>query len=337
MNTKLPSGYTARPATLDDVDALVALFNEQSMAMIGVVTDESEEVRSYFQRPGYSLAEDTLMIADACGKPVGFADLSDTTEPHVHLYSFGVVHPEHCGRGLGGYLVDWIIARGCRGLVRAPEGARVTMVQMVPSQDAAGAKLLESRGFHYERSSYLMRITMDDAPAAPQLPAGITIRPIHMETEFEQAVRTIRTSFKDHFGFVEEPFEQSLERWRYFTSSDPHFDPKVWYLALDDGEIAGVCYCSPHTEEDPEMAWVNTLGVRREWRGRGIGYALLRTAFVEFYRRGFRKVGLGVDAESLTGATRLYRKAGMDVMREYLNFEYELRAGVELATRALAR
>ena len=63
------------------------------------------------------------------------------------------------------------------------------------------------------------------------------------------------------------------------------------------------------------MGWVGTLGVRRPWRKRGIGLALLRHSFNEFYRRGKRKVGLGVDAQNLTGALRLYESAGMQSTR----------------------
>jgi ribosomal protein S18 acetylase RimI-like enzyme len=52
-------------------------------------------------------------------------------------------------------------------------------------------------------------------------------------------------------------------------------------------------------------------GVRRPWRRRGLGLALLRRAFGEFQRRGERLVQLGVDAASPTGATRLYERVGM--------------------------
>jgi ribosomal protein S18 acetylase RimI-like enzyme len=39
-------------------------------------------------------------------------------------------------------------------------------------------------------------------------------------------------------------------------------------------------------------------------------------AFHEFRRRGFHAAALGVDAESLTGANRLYESAGMRVVRQ---------------------
>jgi hypothetical protein len=44
---------------------------------------------------------------------------------------------------------------------------------------------------------------------------------------------------------------------------------------------------------------------------------MLRRAFAEFYLRGRRKVALAVDSQSLTGATRLYERAGMRVERLY--------------------
>jgi ribosomal protein S18 acetylase RimI-like enzyme len=72
------------------------------------------------------------------------------------------------------------------------------------------------------------------------------------------------------------------------------------------------------------MGWVKSVGVRRNWRGRGIASALLRHAFAEFYRRGTRKVALTVDAESLTGALRIYERAGMRVVRRKEIFEKPL-------------
>jgi len=83
------------------------------------------------------------------------------------------------------------------------------------------------------------------------------------------------------------------------------------------------------------MGWVMDLSVRRPWRKQGLGLALLQHSFVEYYNRGFRSVGLGVDASSLTGATRLYEKAGMHVQRKYDRYELELRAGEELVKTEL--
>jgi hypothetical protein len=45
---------------------------------------------------------------------------------------------------------------------------------------------------------------------------------------------------------------------------------------------------------------------------------------------------LGVDAQSLTGATRLYERAGMRVVRESREYELLIRDGRDLRTLALA-
>jgi ribosomal protein S18 acetylase RimI-like enzyme len=62
---------------------------------------------------------------------------------------------------------------------------------------------------------------------------------------------------------------------------------------------------------------VRTLGVREEMRGRGLGKALLHQSFTDFYRRGVPKVGLAVDSQNPTGATRLYQKVGMQIAEQY--------------------
>jgi ribosomal protein S18 acetylase RimI-like enzyme len=62
--------------------------------------------------------------------------------------------------------------------------------------------------------------------------------------------------------------------------------------------------------------------------------ALLHHTFGEFQQRGYQRVTLGVDAENLSGATRLYKKAGMTVAREFAVYEKELQAGEELSKQA---
>lgn len=78
--------------------------------------------------------------------------------------------------------------------------------------------------------------------------------------------------------------------------------------AGDDLTAAAEC-----KREQFGMGWVGTLGTRREYRRHGLGEALLRHAFRELFACGVRRVGLGVDAENTTGATRLYERAGMHV------------------------
>jgi ribosomal protein S18 acetylase RimI-like enzyme len=61
--------------------------------------------------------------------------------------------------------------------------------------------------------------------------------------------------------------------------------------------------------------------VLRPWRRRGLGRALLLQAFAAFRERGLARAALGVDAESLTGANRLYESAGMHVAARFDIYE----------------
>lgn len=76
--------------------------------------------------------------------------------------------------------------------------------------------------------------------------------------------------------------------------------------------------------EDDALAdagWVSILGVRQAWRRCGLGAALLRHAFGAFADRGCRRVVLGVDGTSLTGAERLYERVEMTVADRFEIYE----------------
>jgi GNAT superfamily N-acetyltransferase len=94
---------------------------------------------------------------------------------------------------------------------------------------------------------------------------------------------------------------------------DEGFDPSLYFLACEGDEVVGITLGRLRDE----AGWVRTVGVRRPWRRQGVAMALLLTAFRAFYDRGIHVVGLGVDAQSLTGATRVYERAGMHVRTRY--------------------
>ena len=102
-----------------------------------------------------------------------------------------------------------------------------------------------------------------------------------------------------------------------------------------DGDcVAGFALGRWHLPLDRSRGVVASLAVRPAWRRRGLGLALLRNALGEFYRRGCGSVELLVDSDSLTGALRLYERAGMHTFRTQGVYEKELRAGVDITRRA---
>jgi len=172
---------------------------------------------------------------------------------------------------------------------------------------------------------------MHDAETTFELPPAFSVRSYRHPQDLEATLDAEKEAFRDHWGFIERPPEEEIVRWRHEVEGDPNFDPNLWFLAMDGEEIAGVCLCSPTDWSILGYGHVSSLGVLRPWRRRGLGTALLRHAFCEMFRRGKSGVSLGVDAESLTGATRLYERVGMVVDQQRDIYELELRPGIDLA------
>ena len=107
--------------------------------------------------------------------------------------------------------------------------------------------------------------------------------------------------------------------------------PELFFLAMDGDEIAGLINAQERYDMSSELGWIPMLGVRKPFRKRGLGQALLLTVFRALHERGVERVGLTVDSQNRSGATRLYERAGMQIDEEILNYEIELRPGRELA------
>jgi ribosomal protein S18 acetylase RimI-like enzyme len=101
----------------------------------------------------------------------------------------------------------------------------------------------------------------------------------------------------------------------------------LWFVAWDGEELAGYVGAQERSREDPSRGYIPLLGVRRPYRRRGLGEALLRTAFAALSARGRKGVELHVDADSVTGATRLYERVGMSAHPRFATWEKELRPG----------
>jgi mycothiol synthase len=332
MQTQLPAGYEMKPFSLDYAQATVDLFNAVSRAIIGRDSESLADNMSGWKTPGWDIDSNIRLVFSPEGQIAGYIELWDTISPFVRKNCYGRVHPDHAGRGIGSAMLDWVEAKARANIANCPPEARVALAQGVPSENQRAYELFTSRGYQHARTYYRMCIEMTEPPPQAVWPAGIAVRSLTAGKDETAAFYAIYESFQDHYGFSKEPFEEFLARWTYFTQNNEHYDPSIFFVAWDQGEVAGVCYCSADTTEDPDMSWVNTLGVRRPWRKQGLGLALLQHSFNEFWQRGKRKAGLGVDASSLTGAVRLYERAGMHVQRKYYSYELELRPGEELTT-----
>ena len=282
-----------RPATLDDVDRLAAFMGRCTLAHQGVRRESTDEIRQRLTRPGTDPARDTWLVEEG-DEVAGFAQIWRDEEEAVICYVR--VDPEHTGRGIGSTLLE-------RGSARALELGEAEAVHATSwPNDESAAPLLESAGFAPIRYFSLMTAEVDQEPEAPTWPPDIRVRALDDVVDLRPVHEARQTVFP------ERPVD--FDSWLHESMGDD-FDLSLWFVAEDDSGIAGFALCSPRLAEDPDAGYVAELGVRPDRRGEGLGLALLRHTFVEFHRRGRERVSLHVDVDNLTGALRLYTRAGM--------------------------
>lgn len=326
----LPQELVVRAPTMDDIATVAELFNARSLKDVGTATVTPNEVTRWWTiATDFDVTRDAWLVTTPEGRAVGYADLWFPS-PHVRFYSEGAVHPDYERRGIGGHLLRWMDERARARMSQAPDGARVELMVGAVSTNEAAKRFFVREGFVLARLFWRMAIDLNTEPEEPEWPGGITVRTMVPGRDERAVWEAVEEAFQDHYDHISPPFEEWLQ-WR--TSDPQRFDPSLWFLAEENGAIAGVTICEPHAEEDPDMGWVSNVGVRRPWRRRGIAGALLRHAFRELYLRGRLRAGLGVDASSPTGATRVYERAGMRVARQYEQYARELRPGKDLIVK----
>jgi mycothiol synthase len=295
-----------RNATRGDLPEVVDLLNACDVAEVGEPDTSAEDVENDWDLDGFDLARDAWVAVAGDGRLVGYAYTGDqfrTGELEADLWS----EPAWDEPGLGARLLG-LVERRSRELaaVRGYDDATLDVFALASNQ--AKTALLRGHGFSLSRTVYRMTVELGGGAAEPP-PPGIVIRPFREGTDDRVMFATMTEAFVDHFRQSDEPFDA----WRERLMGHGDFDPGLWALSWDGEEAAGALIAYDHGD----LGWIKGLGVRRPWRRRGLGGALLAYAFAEFARRGQRRVDLGVDAEGETRPLRLYEGAGMRVAGAY--------------------
>jgi mycothiol synthase len=290
---------SARPATRDDFGAIAELFGSVEEAVNGrrsqldATTVDGWLHSVAFETNTWLFEEDGRLVAGAFAQCFG-----------ERGNGAGAVRPSAWGRGLGATLVQTMERR----LVE--EGAE-RIHSWTVSGDEAAVRLFEARGYREVRRFWEMATELQADTPEPAVPVGV-----FDENDAEAFHAALEESFADHWEHEPEPFDEWWARQR----RRENYDPSLWYEIRDSGEIAGVARC----EARPPAGYVGALGVRRAWRGRGYGRALLQHSFREFRSRGLTRAVLGVDAANETGATHLYESVGMHAEGEFVVWEKAL-------------
>lgn len=307
--TRLPAGYRVRPATGEDLPEVVALFDALDAVYGLAPATDIELLRGLFQVPGFDIRNNTWLITTESGELAGYGDAEERTE-EGSIALFGRIHPDHRGKGLGGALLGLMESRAVALAAGRPLLIRTTTI----AQDQPGMGLLEALGYRHVRDFLHMERSLNELETAGP-PHGVAIRSFH-EGDGPLFHSIEERAFRGQWGVSPRPYEE----WAQRHLSGARFQPESCFLAEYGGSPAGMLVGRAWTME----AWVDSIGVLEEFRGRGVGGALLERAFRTFRDKGHRQVALNVDAANPTGATRFYEDHGMHVRRHWVVYNKPL-------------
>jgi mycothiol synthase len=316
LDDGVPEGLELRDATAQDAPAIAELVNEVCLAEIGVPWTTVEETRDTLSSPGRDPALIDALLLGRDGDVAGYLQFEKAAEPlQVDMLAF--VRPHLWGKGLSAWLLRVGEERARARAVLEPAAGPVPLRVACFTGNEAARRLFTALGYVYVRTFWMRRIELERPPPAPRVSDGITIRTLERGRDEVRVHAALAEAFADHWG----SYSRSFDEWLHqeIEGEGSGFDPSLWFLATDAEEVVGAALCRASTPRAEDTAQVGELAVRKPWRRRGIALALLHTAFAEIHRRGIRRVELGVDSESPTGATRLYERAGM---RPALGWEF---------------
>lgn len=282
-----------------------------------------EDLSGFLDDPDDDYQRGSLAVYDADAM-VGYTSvhIRSAAEP-VHLMRLvGNVHPDYRDQGIGSYLLERAqrMARPLHDERFA--GQPLALSGSCQERNMGAVDLFTAHG--YQPSRWFLRMTCDltaEPPTAP-VPHGVRIVPFTKELT-DDARLVHNEAFRDHWDST----DISEQGWDHFISYSA-FRPQYSFLAYEAGEplalLIGHDYDSYTKATGLRDLYVPTVGTRRKARGRGLATALLATAMRAAWADSFDASTLDVDADSPTGAGRIYERAGYKVKDRWIKMTKEL-------------
>lgn len=274
-----------------------------------------EELIASFERPTFAPELDTAVAVDAVGRIVAYgeATISSAQLNLVRVYLSGWVHPDRRREGIGASLLAWQEGRGRQMLAASSAALPGWLITDAEALAVAHRALLDAAGFAPAR--WWLAMNRDLSEAIPEVKLGPGLRIARFRPEDSEGTRqAMNDSFRDHWA--SQPTTQEDWNTNTLLSSFRQDLSCVVFGTLHDGteEIAGALTVSVNAEEWQQLGfsfgYIEQLGVRRAWRGRGIAPAMLAHTLRVLRDAGFERAVLDVDVESPTGAVGLYDRLG---------------------------
>jgi mycothiol synthase len=271
-----------------DLDAAFALIVASDVAAFGEPDYTLDDLRDEWAARDFDLATDAVVLEES-GRIVGYAAFRGSE-------TLLIVDPERFGEGLGTALRVWAEDR-------AREKGLTTIRQDVGDRNAAAREHLTAAGYERERSYWRMELELDGSETPPEPPKGFAIRALDTAADGHALYLVSSAAFSSNADY-------RPETETHFTDEHLHahnLKPALSVVAEHEDRVTGFALVRDHGDK---IAYVDLLAVHPDCAGKGLGSALLRTAYAGAAQAGFRSGRLGVASDN-PNAIRLYARAGM--------------------------
>ena len=268
----------------------------------------------YANLPNCDPARDLLIIELVDGI-AGYVrvDWSDQNDGSRTYNVTCLIHPDLLGRGIGSAVLAWAEGRLREIAAGHDSAAPRWFEQETWDAEASAGELLTRHGYAPVRTFHeMVRPTLDEIPAA-EIPDGFVVGSMAgdgLRALWEAEIKALA----DHFG----AFESGEEAFATFAS-DPHLEPELFVVAYAGDEVAGAVRNAISDEENARFerkrGTLDSVFVRRPYRRRGLGRALVLRSLALLRDRGMTSAALGVDTENPNDALRLYEGCGFVAVR----------------------
>jgi mycothiol synthase len=305
-------GFDRRPLAPGDAGDWTVLLNAIQDADGSDDYASEQDLLEAFSQPNQDFAKGSIAIYDG-PTMVGYGVLTrrSVADPVHDMRYEGGVHPSYRGRGLGAELLDWAEKTAVPLHNDRFPGRPLSLSSGCLSSNAGAVALHEQRGYQPVRWFHSMVRDLSAAIPEAVIPAGVEIAGYSPDMA-EHARLARNEAFRDHWGST----ETSAEDWEHFLASSA-FRPGFSFLAYASSEPLGMLISREHDAYNARTGrrelYIALVGTRAAGRKRGIATALLITAMSAARADGYDQASLGVDADSLTDAVRLYEHVGFSV------------------------
>jgi len=309
-----------------DYPGLVDLIRETNLAdSVDFVPNEEALRSSYEHLPEFDPRRD-ILVADVDGMLVGATEIDVRTRDGIGVHQTeGWVRPAWRRRGLGRWLLAWSERRAIEVARVDGRPPRRALTAWPDEQQVGATALYEAAGYRIVR--YGFQMVRDLASPIPDaaLPAGLEVRPVTPD-QHRAIWDADCEAFRDHWDALERT-DSDFASW----FANPDLDTTLWQVAWEADQVAGSVMTFVYPEENAHLgvsrAWLEHISVRRPWRRRGLASTLIGRTLRVVRERGLDEAALGVDAENLSGALRVYEAMGFGRQRVHVSYRKEFTAG----------